>query len=148
LLSAPDLKLVVLAATGTNNVDLEAARGTRHRRLQPARLLQRLSVVQHVLATMLLLTHRLREYDALVRSGSWSRGDQFCLLDFPIRELAGRKTRHRRPRRARQGRGARGQSRARHGVWIANRPGGEPQAGGTNSTRCCRRWTCSACIAR
>jgi len=26
---------------------------------------------------MLLLTQRLREYDALVRSGAWSRGDQF-----------------------------------------------------------------------
>ena len=40
---------------------------------------------------MLLLTHKLREYDRLVRSGAWQRGGQFCLLDFPIRELLGRK---------------------------------------------------------
>ena len=40
--------------------------------------------------TLLMLTQRLREYDALVRAGAWQRGDQFCLLDFPIRELTGR----------------------------------------------------------
>ena len=88
--ASPDLKLIVLAATGTNNVDLEAA---RERGIAVCNLRDycTASVVQHVLGTMLLLTQRLREYDALVRSGAWSRGDQFCLLDFPVRELAGRK---------------------------------------------------------
>jgi glycerate dehydrogenase len=40
---------------------------------------------------LLLLTQRLREYDALVRSGAWQRGEQFCRLDYPIRELRGRR---------------------------------------------------------
>lgn len=126
--ASPALKLVVLAATGTNNVDLEAA---RERGIGVCNLRDycTASVVQHVLGTMLLLTQRLREYDALVRSGAWSRGDQFCLLDFPIRELAGR-------RLGIVGHGALGRGVARAAnlalgmeVWIANRPGGEKHAG-------------------
>ena len=37
----PTLKLIALAATGTNNVDLGGRAGTGHRRLQRARLLHR-----------------------------------------------------------------------------------------------------------
>ncbi|MBP6105583.1 MAG: D-2-hydroxyacid dehydrogenase [Steroidobacteraceae bacterium] len=126
--AAPALKLIVLAATGTNNVDLEAA---RERGIGVCNLRDycTAAVVQHVLGTMLLLTQRLREYDALVRSGAWSRGDQFCLLDFPLRELAGRKL-------GIVGYGALGKGVARAAslalgmeVWIASRPGGEPRAG-------------------
>jgi len=126
--AAPALKLIVLAATGTNNVDLEAA---RERGIGVCNLRDycTASVVQHVLGTMLLLTQRLREYDALVRSGAWSRGDQFCLLDFPVRELAGR-------RLGIVGYGALGKGVAHAAslalgmdVWIANRPGGAAQAG-------------------
>jgi glycerate dehydrogenase len=126
--ASPDLKLIVLAATGTNNVDLEAA---RERGIGVCNLRDycTASVVQHVLGTLLLLTQRLREYDALVRSGAWARGDQFCLLDFPIRELAGRKL-------GIVGHGALGRGVAHAAavalgmeVWIANRPGGKAQAG-------------------
>ncbi|HXW10083.1 MAG TPA: D-2-hydroxyacid dehydrogenase [Steroidobacteraceae bacterium] len=87
---APALKLVLLSATGTNNVDLEAA---RERGIAVCNLRDycTASVVQHVLGVVLLLTHKLREYDSLVRSGAWQRGDQFCRLDHPIRELAGRR---------------------------------------------------------
>jgi glycerate dehydrogenase len=86
----PALKLIALAATGTNNIDLDAARehGVAVCNLRDYCTA---SVVQHVLGTLLLLTQKLREYDALVRSGAWGRGGQFCLLDFPIRELTGRK---------------------------------------------------------
>ena len=120
----PDLRLIVLAATGTNNVDLEAA---RERGIGVCNLRDYCtsSVVQHVLAVMLLLNQHLREYDALVRSGAWQRGDQFCLLDYPVRELAGRKL-------GIVGFGALGRGVARAAnlalgleVLIANRPGGE-----------------------
>ncbi len=126
--ASPALRLIVLAATGTNNVDLDAA---RERGIGVCNLRDycTASVVQHVLGTMLLLTQRLREYDTLVRSGAWSRGDQFCLLDFPIRELAGRKL-------GIVGHGALGKGVAHAAglalgmdVWIANRPGGAPHAG-------------------
>ena len=69
---APALRLVVLAATGTNNVDLEAAR-ERGVGVCNLRDYCTASVVQHVLGVLLLLTHRLREYDALVRAGAWQR---------------------------------------------------------------------------
>ena len=87
---APGLRLILLSATGTNNVDLEAAR--KHGvGVCNLRDYCTASVTQHVLGVMLLLTHRLREYDRLVRAGAWQRGEHFCLLDHPIRELAGRR---------------------------------------------------------
>lgn len=125
--ATPSLKLIALAATGTNNVDLDAARD-RGIAICNVRDYCTASVVQHVLGTLLLLTHRLREYDALVRSGAWSKGEQFCLLDYPIRELAGR-------RLGIVGYGTLGQAVARAAqalrleIVIANRPGGEPQPG-------------------
>jgi len=125
---APALRLVLLAATGTNNVDLDAAR-ERGVGVCNLRDYCTASVAQHVLGVMLLLTHRLREYDALVRAGAWQRGEQFCLLDHPIRELTGR-------RLGIVGYGVLGKAVARAAslafgmqVLIAQRPGGEPDAG-------------------
>jgi glycerate dehydrogenase len=123
----PTLKLVALAATGTNNIDLEA---TRERGIAVCNLRDycTASVVQHVIGTLLLLTQKLREYDALVRSGAWGRGEQFCLLDFPIRELTGRKL-------GIVGYGALGKGVAHAAqafgleVLLANRPGGTQVAG-------------------
>jgi glycerate dehydrogenase len=118
----PTLRLIALAATGTNNIDLEAAR-ERGVAVCNLRDYCTASVVQHVLGVLLLLTQRLREYDALVRSGAWGRGEQFCLLDFPIRELTGRKL-------GIVGHGALGKGVAHAAtalgleVLIANRPGG------------------------
>jgi glycerate dehydrogenase len=125
--AARGLRLVTLAATGTNNVDLEAAR-ERGVAVCNLRDYCTASVVQHVFGVLLMLTHRLREYDALVRSGAWQRGNQFCLLDFPIRELAGR-------RLGIVGYGALGKGVAHAArafgleVLVANRPGSERLTG-------------------
>ena len=125
--ATPSLKLIALAATGTNNVDLDAARD-QGIAVCNLRDYCTASVVQHVFGTLLLLTQRLREYDALVRSGAWQKGEQFCLLDYPIRELVGR-------RFGIVGYGTLGKAVARAAqafgmdVAIANRPGGEPQPG-------------------
>jgi glycerate dehydrogenase len=122
----PALKLIVLAATGTNNVDLEAAKrlgiGVCNIRdyCTP-------SVVQHVFAVLLSLTHGLREYERLARE-EWASSPQFTLLRQPIRELTGRVL-------GIVGYGvlgrAVGHTAAAFGmqVEIANRPGGERQAG-------------------
>jgi glycerate dehydrogenase len=123
----PTLKLIALAATGTNNVDLESAR-ERGVAVCNLRDYCTASVVQHVMGTLLLLTHKLRKYDALVRSGAWQRGEQFCLLDYPIRELTGRKL-------GIVGYGALGKGVAHAAqafgmeVLVASRPGGPPVAG-------------------
>jgi glycerate dehydrogenase len=128
MLAAPSLQLIALAATGTNNVDLDIARA---RGVAVCNLTDycTTSVVQHMLGTLLCLTHHLREYDTLVRSGAWQRGEQFCLLDYPIRELAGRRfgivgygTLGRAVGRAAQA--ALGME-----IVIANRPGAAPRPG-------------------
>ena len=89
LQACPDLKLVLVSATGTNNVDLEAARklgitvcncqgyGTP-------------SVAQHTLMLLLALATRLPDYQREIAAGQWQQAKQFCLLDFPIVELEGK----------------------------------------------------------
>jgi glycerate dehydrogenase len=125
--ASPALRLIALAATGTNNVDLVAA-GERGIAVCNLRDYCTASVVQHVFGVLLLLTQKLREYDALVRSGAWQRGEQFCLLDYPIRELVGR-------RLGIVGYGTLGRGVARAAtafgmeVLVANRPGGTPVPG-------------------
>jgi glycerate dehydrogenase len=86
--AAPGLRLVCLAATGTNNVDLDAAQ-TRQIGVCNIVAYCTQSVVQHVFAAILNLTHRLNEYQALLHSGAWKDSPQFCMLDYPIRELSG-----------------------------------------------------------
>ena len=86
LLRASDqLTLICLAATGTDNVSLTAA-AEKGIAVCNVRDYCTPSVIQHVFATLLALTHHLREYDMLMRSGAWPQGSQFCLLDYPIRE--------------------------------------------------------------
>jgi glycerate dehydrogenase len=87
--SAPQLRLIALTATGTNNVDLDAAR-ERDVAVCNIRDYCTPSVVQHVLGVMLLLTHKLREYHAAAVDGTWARSPQFTVLHHPVRELAGR----------------------------------------------------------
>ncbi|MBV6423817.1 MAG: Glycerate dehydrogenase [Steroidobacteraceae bacterium] len=87
--AAPALRLIALAATGTDNVDLEAAR-ERGVAVCNIRDYCTPSVVQHVLGAILALTHRFADYSRLVKDGRWGASPQFTMLDFPIRELAGR----------------------------------------------------------
>jgi glycerate dehydrogenase len=84
----PALRLVALTATGTNNVDLVAAREHGVAVCNIADYCTA-SVVQHVFAALLALTHRLREYDRALKAGGWERADGVAPA-FPVRELAGR----------------------------------------------------------
>ena len=90
LASAPRLRLICVAATGTNNVDLQAAAELGISVCNVTGYATP-SVVQHVFALILSLNRHVIEYDAAVRAGAWARSEHFCLLDFPIRELAGRR---------------------------------------------------------
>jgi len=84
--ACPELKLVLVAATGTNNIDLSAARehGVTVCNCQGYGTP---SVAQHTLMLLLALATRLPDYQAAVRAGRWQQAQQFCLLDFPIVEL-------------------------------------------------------------
>ena len=127
LAEADRLRLVCIAATGTNNVDLVAARELG---VAVANVVGYAtpSVVQHVFALILALTTRLPQYQGAVSAGAWERHDRFCLMDYPIRELAGRTL-------GILGFGELGQAVARVAdafglqVLIAQRPGGPPSAG-------------------
>ena len=89
LYGAPLLKLVALAATGTDNVDLEAAQ-ERGIAVCNVRGYCTASVVQHVWGLILSLTQHAAEYSRLAIDGSWSRNEALIELRYPIRELKGR----------------------------------------------------------
>ena len=90
MLSAnPQLQLICVAATGTNNVDLEAARANA---IQVCNVTgyATASVVEHVFMLLLSLLRRLPDYQRAINEQRWQQSDQFCLLDYPIEELSGK----------------------------------------------------------
>lgn len=87
--AVPGLRFIGLTATGTNNVDLEAARELGIA-VCNIRDYCTASVAQHVLGSILFLTHRFREYGQAAIDGTWSRSEQFTVPGAPIRELKGK----------------------------------------------------------
>jgi glycerate dehydrogenase len=84
----PELKLVAVAATGTDNVDLAACR-ERGIAVCNIRDYSVVSVPEHCFALMLAVRRNLLAYSADVAAGRWQQSTRFCLLDHPIRDLAG-----------------------------------------------------------
>jgi len=123
----PELKLICVSATGTNNVDLQAA-AERGIAVTNVTGYGTATVAQHTFCLILALTTRLLEYQAAVRRGDWQRSDMFCLMDYPIREIAGKTL-------GIVGYGTLGKGVARIAeafdmqVLLAQRPGGKPQTG-------------------
>lgn len=87
--AAPQLKLVVVTATGVNNIDLDAARARGIRVVNAVRY-ARPVVVQHTFSMILALAGRLLDYVADVRAGWWQQSTMFCRMDYPIVELEGK----------------------------------------------------------
>jgi len=83
------LKLVCIAATGINNIDLAAARELGIA-VTNVTAYGTASVVQHVFALLLSLTNRLNEHQQSTLNGQWQQSPYFCVLDYPFRELAGK----------------------------------------------------------
>ncbi|WP_106420231.1 D-2-hydroxyacid dehydrogenase [Salinicola tamaricis] len=83
----PDLALICVLATGTNNIDMQAAerRGIAVRNVTAYGTD---SVAQHTLMLMLALAARLPHYQSALRDGAWQRSEIFCLLDQPTLQLA------------------------------------------------------------
>ncbi len=89
ILKASHLKLICVAATGYNNVDLAVAKQLGIPTCNiPGYSTQ--SVVQLVFTFMLTLASNLIPYVEDVRSGKWQRHSQFCFIDYPIVELEGK----------------------------------------------------------
>jgi glycerate dehydrogenase len=87
--ACPELKLVLVAATGTNPIDLAAA-SAHGVSVCNCQGYGTPSVAQHTLMLLLALATRLPDYQQDVRAGRWQQAQQFCLLDYPIVELHGK----------------------------------------------------------
>jgi glycerate dehydrogenase len=82
----PDLKLIAIAATGSDNIDLDYCR--RHEiAVSNARGYAVNSVPEHVLMLMLALRRNLLAYRADVETGKWQLSKQFCLLTHKLHDL-------------------------------------------------------------
>lgn len=86
---AQNLKLICVAATGTNNVDLDAA-SERGVTVSNVRDYATPAVVQHVFGQILALTTHLNEYQQSAGIVDWPKSKHFCPLDYTIRELSGK----------------------------------------------------------
>jgi glycerate dehydrogenase len=82
----PALKLIAVAATGTDNIDLRSCR-ERGVSVSNVRGYATHTLPEHVLMLILALRRNLAGYGRDVRAGAWQRATQFCLLDHPIRDL-------------------------------------------------------------
>lgn len=87
--SAQRLKLIAIAATGTDIIDLNAcaAKGID---VCNIRGYSENSVPQHTVALMLTLARSIVPYCNSVRRGDWSRSGQFSYFDYPIDDLNGK----------------------------------------------------------
>jgi len=84
----PRLKLIAVAATGVDNIDLEFC-ATRGIAVCNTRNYAGHSLPEHVVLLILALRRNLIAYTQDVRAGKWQEAKQFCLLDYPIRDLHG-----------------------------------------------------------
>ena len=88
LAQLPDLKLIAVAATGTDCVDKAAceAHGIVVSNIRGYALN---TVPEHAFALMLALRRSVVAYREAVISGRWQQSGQFCFFDYPIHDLAG-----------------------------------------------------------
>ncbi|WP_180039642.1 2-hydroxyacid dehydrogenase [Acinetobacter sp. YH12100] len=86
---SPELKLILISATGSNNVDLAAAKA-RGIVVCNCQAYGTSAVAQHTLMLMLNLATSFLSYQHALQQGQWQKSSQFCLLDAPIVELAGK----------------------------------------------------------
>ena len=87
LSACSDLRLILVAATGTDNIDIESCKefgiavcnvpgyGTA-------------SVAQHTIMLMLMLATKIEQYRMDVKQGLWSESSFFCLMNYPVVELS------------------------------------------------------------
>jgi len=84
----PQIKYIIILATGTNNVDLDAASELG---IPVSNIVgySTESVAQHTIATLLNLKRKLTEYRISVNTGEWSASPFFCLPIHSIQDLSG-----------------------------------------------------------
>jgi glycerate dehydrogenase len=84
----PNLRLIAVAATGTDNVDIAACRA-RGIVVSNIRNYAVHTVPEHTFALILALRRSLLAYREDVARGRWQASAQFCLSGHPVRDLHG-----------------------------------------------------------
>ena len=85
----PSLKLICVAATGMNNVDLDAA-AKRRISVKNVAGYSTDSVIQHTFSMLFYLMGHSKYYDGYVKSGEWQRSPIFTNVSQPFFELKGK----------------------------------------------------------
>jgi glycerate dehydrogenase len=84
----PKLKMVAVAATGYNNVDIDFCR-EHGITVSNIRNYSVNTVPEHVFMLMLALRRNLPAFSVDLRNGEWQRAEQFCLFTHPVSDLHG-----------------------------------------------------------
>ncbi|RDE67711.1 2-hydroxyacid dehydrogenase [Aggregatibacter segnis] len=85
----PKLKLIAITATGTNNIDLDAAKDLGIA-VKNVTGYSSVTVPEHVLGMIFSLKHSLIGYHRdQVTSDRWATCGQFCYTDYPITDVRG-----------------------------------------------------------
>ena len=86
----PKLRLICIAATGMNNVDMDAAK-FQGIEVKNVAGYSTHSVVQHTFSMALYLLEKMAYYDKVVKDGSWSDSSLFTDVSHPFYEISGKK---------------------------------------------------------
>ncbi|UPW18024.1 D-2-hydroxyacid dehydrogenase [Agarivorans sp. TSD2052] len=87
LKSLPQLTLIAVAATGTNNIDIPAATQLGIC-VSNIRDYASQSIAEHSIGLMFNLRRNLMAYHQAIKQGRWQQAKQFCFFDYPIDNLA------------------------------------------------------------
>ena len=85
----PELKVILLTATGMDNIDLDYCKGHQISVYNVSDY-GTPSVSQHVFSLLLALSTSLNAYQTMTRNGQWSQSEHFSSLQYPVRELSGK----------------------------------------------------------
>ncbi|MEE2904487.1 MAG: D-2-hydroxyacid dehydrogenase [Myxococcota bacterium] len=84
----PKLRLIAVAATGVNNLDLKACKEL-NKRVCNVEGYAKYTVAEHCIGYILALRRNLISYRNDVRDGQWQKAKGFCLRNHAIRDLRG-----------------------------------------------------------
>jgi len=84
----PDLKMIAVAATGYDCIDMDYCR-ERGIVVSNVRGYATTTVPEHVIALLFALRRSIAAYRHDVINGEWQRAQQFCFFNHPIRDLSG-----------------------------------------------------------
>lgn len=88
LQGATQLKLIAVAATGTDIIDIAACKA-HNILVSNIRNYAVHTVPEHVFALIFALRRNIVAYRESVKAGRWAQSGQFCYFDYPIQDLSG-----------------------------------------------------------